>query len=412
MSLPKTLLENAVWTCQVWRSNVTATRTILEQAHALHEALRATRRDLHTHPELGYQEVRTSNIVKERLESLGYDVKTGIATTGILATKRGTAKGKTVLLRFDMDALPIEEQNDIPYRSQTRGVMHACGHDAHVAIGLGVAEVLAETTFAGTLNLMFQPAEEGLGGALKMIEAGSLEGVDEAYGLHVSSAHPTGTLAVCEGAFMGSTDRLTIQVKGQGGHAALPHQTVDAVVAASHLVVALQSIISRNLDPQEAGVITLGQASAGTAGNIVAGEAVLRGTLRCFTPQVRALLERRVREVCAGIGAAHNARIEVTIERGVNPVINDKRAAQRVINVASKLLGINNVDTTWRTLIGEDFSEVLARVPGCFFFLGARDDSRNLNSPHHSPTFDIDEACLPLGVALLSEIALRTLGES
>jgi amidohydrolase len=367
------------------------------------------RRDFHMHPELGYQEVRTSSIVKEKLETLGYELKTGIATTGIVATKQGSSQGKTILLRFDMDALPIEEQTEVPYRSQTKGVMHACGHDAHVAIGLGVAEVLANTTFPGTLKLMFQPAEEGLGGAAKMIEAGVLEGVDVAFGLHVSSAHPTGKVAVREGAFMGSTDRLTIYVQGKGGHAALPHQTVDATLVASHLVVALQSIISRSLEPEETGVITIGQLHAGSAGNIIAGEAVLKGTIRCFIPEARALLERRVREVCAGVAATHGALIEVNLERGVNPVINASAPTQLVVDVARKFLSIENVDTTWRTLIGEDFSEVLERVPGCFFFLGARNDTRHLNSPHHSPTFDIDEGCLPLGVALLSDIALHAL---
>jgi amidohydrolase len=386
-----------------------ASRTILEQAQSLQDELTSLRRDFHMHPELGYQEFRTSEIVKKRLESLEYELKTNIATTGILATKQGTAKSKTVLLRFDMDALPIEEQNEVPYRSKTKGVMHACGHDAHVAIGLGVAEVLAKTDFPGTLKLMFQPAEEGLGGAAKMIEAGILGGVDVAFGLHVSSAHPTGTVAVREGAFMGSTDRLTIHVRGQGGHAALPHQTIDATLVASHLVVALQSIISRNLDPAETGVITIGQLSSGAAGNIIAGEATLKGTIRCFTTETRKLLEHRVREVCAGIAATHGASIEVELERGVNPVSNAPTQTKLVIEVARDLLGKNNVNTQWQTLIGEDFSEVLTRVSGCFFFLGARDDSRHLNSPHHSPTFDIDEACLPLGVALLSSIALHAL---
>jgi amidohydrolase len=390
---------------------VIASRTILEQAHSLKSELVTLRRDLHLHPELGYQEVRTSGIVQQRLRSLGYTLKTGVATTGILATKHGTSDGKTILLRFDMDALPIEEQNDVPYRSQNKGVMHACGHDAHVAVGLGVAEVLSRATFPGTLKLMFQPAEEGLGGAAKMIEAGVLGGVDEAYGLHVSSLHPTGKVAVREGAFMGSTDRLTIHVKGKGGHAALPHQTVDATLVASHLVVALQTIISRSLDPEETGVITIGHLSSGTAGNIISAKATLTGTMRCFTPEARALLEQRLRDVCAGIATTHDAEISVNLERGVNPVVNDKKAMELVGDIAANLLGANNIDTNWRTLIGEDFSEVLARVPGCFFFLGARDDARNLNSPHHSPTFDIDEGCLPLGVALLGEIALRALGE-
>jgi amidohydrolase len=393
------------------------TTLFLAEAQELADDLVAIRRDLHMHPELGFQEVRTARIVAERLSALGYEVVTGVGKTGVVGLLGGSGPGeRTVLLRFDMDALPIDEANDVPYRSQTPGVMHACGHDAHVAVGIGVATLLARhrERFGGTVKLMFQPAEEGLGGAHAMIADGVLKGpnVDVALGLHVSSNHATGTAVVRSGAMMAAADKLHILVRGKGGHAAHPEQTTDAVVVAAQIVVALQTVISRNLNPEDVGVITVGSIHAGNAGNVIADTAELHGSIRSFSEETRDLLHRRIREVALGVATALGARAEVTLTRGVDPTVNADEPTAIVYDIAAEVLGKANVDTTYRTTGGEDFSAVLARVPGNFFFLGARDEARGITAPHHNPHFDIDETCLPQGVAILCEAAVQALGKA
>ena len=392
------------------------TTAFLSEAQELSEQIVSIRRDLHMHPELGFQEVRTARIVAEQLGALGYEVVTGVGKTGVVGLLTGGQPGeRTVLLRFDMDALPIEEENEVAYRSQTAGVMHACGHDAHVAVGIGVATLLARhrDRIGGTVKLMFQPAEEGLGGAHAMIADGVLQGpkVDVALGLHVSSNHDTGTAVVRSGAMMAASDKLRIVVHGRGGHAAHPEQTIDAVLVAAHIVVALQTIVSRNLNPEETGVVTVGSIQAGKAGNVIAASAELQGSIRSFSEEVRQLLHRRIQEVASGVASALGAEAEVTIIRGVDATVNAPEPTALVYDVATAVLGADNVDTTYRTTGGEDFSAVLAAVPGNFFFLGARDDSQGFNFPHHNPRFDIDESCLPTGVAILSEAAMRALAE-
>lgn len=386
----------------------------LPEAEALRDELVSIRRDLHMHPELGFQEVRTARIVAEKLNTLGYEVMTGVGKTGVVGVLTGEQPGeRTVLLRFDMDALPIQEENEVPYRSQTPGVMHACGHDAHVAVGMGVATLLAQhrDTFPGTIKLMFQPAEEGMGGALAMIRDGVLKGpdVDVALGLHVSSNHDTGTAVVRSGALLAAADKLEIIVHGRGGHGAQPHQTVDAVLVASHIVVALQTVVARNLDPEQTGVVTIGSVQAGEAGNVIAETAKLSGTIRSFSQNVRDLLHRRVREVAVSVAAAFGATADVTIIQGVDPTINAPAPTAVMYKAVAAVLGEEQIDTTWRTTGGEDFSAVLAEVPGNFFFLGARSEARGFTSPHHSPRFDIDESCLPQGVAILCAAAVRCL---
>jgi amidohydrolase len=387
----------------------------LAEAQELSDQLTAIRRDLHMHPELGFQEVRTARIVAERLGELGYEVVTGVGKTGVVGLLSGGQPGdRTVLLRFDMDALPIQEENEVPYRSQTPGVMHACGHDAHVAVGIGVATLLARHRDAipGTIKLMFQPAEEGLGGAKAMIADGILDGpkVDTALGLHVSSNHDTGTAVVRSGAMMAASDRLDITVRGRGGHAAHPEQTVDAVVVAAHIVVALQTIVARNVNPEETAVITVGSVEAGKAANVIAESATLRGSIRSFSEPTRVLLHRRIAEVAGGVAAALGASADVVVTRGVDATVNAPAPTAVMHRAAAAVLGEAAIDTTYRTTGGEDFSAVLERVPGNFFFIGARDAARGLNFPHHNPRFDIDEACLPQGVAILCDAAMRCLG--
>ncbi|MFN8483189.1 MAG: amidohydrolase [Anaerolineae bacterium] len=388
----------------------------LNDAYDLIDDLTATRRDFHMHPEMGFQEVRTSGIVAERLTALGYDVVTGVGRTGVVGLLQGGQPGdRTVLLRFDMDALPIEEANNVPYRSQTPGVMHACGHDAHTAIGLGVASVLMKhrAELPGTIKLMFQPAEEGLGGAMAMIDDGILDRigppVDRAFGLHVSSGHPTGTAATCVGPMLAAAAPFTITVQGRGGHGAMPHDTVDAVVVAAQIIVALQTIVARNVNPEDTAVVTIGSITAGNAGNVIADSATMRGSIRSFTPEVKALLRRRIPEVAEGVAAALGATAEVTILDGVDATVNAQAPTELAAKTAAAVLGADNVGLDFRLTGSEDFSAVLARVPGNFFMLGARDDARGLNAPHHNPHFDIDETCLPWGVAILCDTALRAL---
>lgn len=385
----------------------------LAEAQAIADKVVAIRRDLHMHPELGFQEVRTARIVAEELSALGYEVLTGVGKTGVVGMISGTKSGnRTVLLRFDMDALPIQEANDVPYRSQTPGVMHACGHDAHVAIGIGVATLLAQhrDRFGGTVKLMFQPAEEGLGGAKAMIEDGVLKGpeVDVAFGLHVSSNHDTGTAVVRPGALLAASDRLHIVVRGRGGHAAHPEQTVDAVLVAAQIVVALQTIVARNIDPEQAAVITIGSIHAGEASNVIAETAELRGTIRSFSQETRAVLHRRIEEIARGVAATFGAEVDVRIQLGVDPTINAPKPTAVMRAAAAAVLGEDNIDSTYQTTGGEDFSAVLERVPGNFFMLGARTSERT-GAPHHNPRFDIDEACLPQGVAILCDAAVRCL---
>jgi amidohydrolase len=386
----------------------------LEDAQALRDEIVSIRRDLHMHPELGFQEVRTARIVAEKLGELGYEVATGVGKTGVVGILQGGQPGdRTVLLRFDMDALPIEEANDVPYRSQTPGVMHACGHDAHVAVGIGVANVLMKhrDQIPGTIKLMFQPAEEGLGGAKAMIDDGVLKGpkVDVALGLHVMSSMPVGKVAYRTGPMMAASDRFDVLVKGRGGHGAHPEQTIDAVMIAAHIVVALQTIVARNLNPEEIGVVTVGAIHAGEASNVIAETAQLRGTIRSFTPETRELLHRRVKEICMGVAATFGAEAEVTSVYGVDATVNAEAPSGVVYQAAAALVGEENIDTNYRTTGGEDFSAVLAAVPGNFFMLGVRNDERGLNFPHHNPRFDIDESSLPTGVAILCDAAVRCL---
>jgi amidohydrolase len=385
----------------------------LTEAEAMRDELVAIRRDLHMHPELGFEEYRTARIVAEQLGTLGYEVQTGVGKTGVVGLLQGGQPGeRTVLLRFDMDALPIEEANEVPYRSQTPGIMHACGHDAHVAVGIGVATLLARhrEQIGGTVKLMFQPAEEGLGGAMAMIKDGLLESPrpDVALGLHVSSKHALGTAVVRDGPFMAASDPFKIVVRGRGGHGASPHQTIDAVLVGAQLVVALQSIVARNLDPDQTGVVTVGAFQAGSAGNIIAETAELRGTIRSFVPEVRELLHQRIRELAAGVAASFGASAEVTITFGVDPTVNAPEPTEVMRKAVAAVIGDAQIDANFRTTGAEDFSAVLARVPGSYFFIGSCSAEAN-GFPHHNPRFDIDERCLPQGVAILCDAAVRCL---
>ena len=385
-------------------------------AAALQPRLVAWRRDFHMHPELGFEEVRTAGIVADHLRGLGLEVSTGIGKTGVVAMIEPDAVAEnapTVMLRFDMDALPILEANDVPYRSTTDGVMHACGHDGHTAIGMGVAQVLTagRNDLPGRVKLVFQPAEEGLGGALAMIADGALEGPKPAaaFGLHLWSRLPLDQIVVQEGPLMAGADKIHLVVHGVGGHGAMPHETIDAVVVASEIVLAWQTIVSRTVSPTEPAVVTVGSFHAGSAANVIAGRAELQGSIRSFSIETRDLLVRRLREIAEGLCAAHNARCDFTFTAGVLPTINSAAGAALMRDVATSLVGAEQVDTMTPAMVGEDMSEFLMRAPGCYVLVGANDPDGPLNSPHHSPTFDFDERMLSTGVALLAATAVEYL---
>ncbi|HYJ80902.1 MAG TPA: amidohydrolase [Longimicrobiaceae bacterium] len=378
------------------------------------DLLTRTRRDLHRHPELGFQEHRTAGIVAERLRAAGYDVQTGVAETGVVGTLRGGAgDGPTLLLRADMDALPIEEETAHDFVSTHAGRMHACGHDAHVSIGLAVAERLAagRERWGGTVKYVFQPAEEGGQGALRMIEQGVLEGVDRALGLHVWLGLPSGVVGVVAGPFMASAGEFEIVVRGRGGHGAMPHETVDAVLVGSQVVVALQSIVSRNTAPLDSAVVSVGAFHAGSAQNVIADTATLVGTVRAFDMEACQELPRRIEQVVSGVCAALGARYEFHYRQDTPPTVNDAGMAALVRAAAEEVVGADRVhaDGDVRTMAAEDFGEFLLRVPGCYFFVGARNEATGAVHPHHSPHFDICEECMPVAVDVLERAALRAL---
>ncbi len=373
-----------------------------------------TRRDLHRHPELAFQEHRTAGIVAERLRTAGYEVRTGIAETGVVGTLRGGGgDGPTLLLRADMDALPIVEECTHDFVSSISGAMHACGHDAHVAIGLAVAERLARSRerWPGTVKYVFQPAEEIGSGALRMVNEGVLDGVDAALGLHVWLGLPSGVVGVVPGPFMASAAEFEVTISGRGGHGAIPDETIDAVLVGSQVVVALQGVVSRGISPLESAVISVGAFRAGGAPNVIADTAVLRGTARAFDPGICGELPRRIEQVVAGVCAALGAEYIFHYHQNTPPTVNDAGIAEQVRLAAEEVVGAERVrtDPAVRTMAAEDFGEILLRVPGCYFFVGGRNEAIAAIHPHHSPRFNICEEALPVGVEVLERAALRVL---
>ncbi len=366
------------------------------------------RRDLHQHPETAFTEVRTSGIVAERLRALGLKVRTGVGKTGVLATVAGGRPGKTVLLRADMDALPIQEENAVPYRSQVDGKMHACGHDCHTSILLAVSKQLVKSASEtnGNVRLCFQPAEEQGGGAVAMIADGALEGPrpDAAFGLHVWQDLDLGQIGVTPGPWMAAVDEFTVTLTGRGAHAAAPHQGVDPVLCLAHVISALQSIASRTTDPLKEVVVSVTQIKAGSAFNIIPETAWMNGTVRVFDDEVWNALPGQFERIVRGIAEAFGCRAEIRYVRFNRPTVNDPAMCRFAREAAIELVGEKNVRDDVRTMGGEDFSSFLAQVPGAFIAVGSRNESRGLHYAHHHPRFDVDEGCLELG----AEVLLRT----
>jgi len=383
-----------------------ALASIRPAIQALQPQLVQWRRALHQRPELGFQEVETAARVAALLRSWGYQPQTGVARTGVVAVITGSRPGPVLGLRADMDALPIQEQNAVPYRSQIPGVMHACGHDGHTAILLGVAHYLAHHRehLRGTVKLIFQPAEEGPGGAKPMIAAGVLEHprVEAMFGLHLWNDLPAGAVGVRSGPLMAASDFFSCRIQGRGGHGAKPQQTVDALMVAAQVVVALQTVVARQMDPLEPVVVTVGELHAGQARNVIADQATLGGTVRYFNPDLASVLPRQIETIIGGVCAAYGARYEWNYEYMYPPLVNDPAMTELVRQVAQQVVEPElGVVPNCQTLGGEDMAFFLQEVPGCYFFLGSANPAKGLDFPHHHPRFDFDEQVLSLGVELL-----------
>lgn len=379
--------------------------SIVEQARALQPKTVATRRDLHMHPEIAFEERRTMGVVASRLKELGLEPRTGVGGTGVVAVLDTGRPGPTVLARADMDALPVEDEKDVPYKSTVPGKHHACGHDGHTSVLLSVAEVLVNRrdTLPGRVVFVFQPAEEIVQGAKAMLADGALDGiqVDHVIGLHLSSTDRLGTVSVRSGPAMAAADAFRLVIKGKGGHAAYPHDVIDPIVAASYVVTALQTVVSRETEPADQSVVSVTSFHAGTAFNIVPDEVELKGTLRTFDAATRTRLTARVLEVAETVARAHRCGFESEWIEGSPAVVNDPAAVDRLRRVAAGIVGEENVVEQRLVMGGDDMALWLQQAKGVYFFVGTR-SGEDTAHPHHSPRFDIDERGLEVAVSVLA----------
>jgi amidohydrolase len=376
---------------------------------ALRDEIVGLRRDLHRHPELSWKEQGTAQRITAFLEGSGLALRTGLGGTGVVAEARA-GSGRTLLLRVDMDALPIQEDSRAPYASEVAGAMHACGHDGHVAMGAAAARIAAGRSASGTLRMLFQPAEEGEGGAQAMVAQGVMDGVELTVGVHLWNELPVGTLGVKAGPLMAAVDRLSIVVRGRGGHGGKPHRSADPVVAAAHVITALQTIVSREVPPTLAAVVTLGSVHGGQAFNVIPDDVTLTGTIRTFDAALRRSMPERVTRIASGIAEALGCRAEVEVRSGNPPVVNDAAVAELARRAAARVVGEENVVEPEPTMGGEDMAVYFERAPGCFVFVGSANPARGLDQPHHSPRFDFDEDALPIGTEFLLQVAQEVLG--
>jgi amidohydrolase len=388
-----------------------------QRAQRLTDSLVALRHDIHSHPELSFQEHRTAQLIASRLSELGIAARSGVAKTGVVGDLG--QGGPCIALRADIDALPIQEDNDVPYASQVPGVMHACGHDVHVACLLGAAQLLAEEAAAGRLpgrvRFLFQPSEEsqddeGLSGAMRMVDEGVLDGVDAVVGLHVWAEVLVGAVGLREGTATAYPDKFKLVVKGRAAHGAFPHQGFDAITLSAQVINALQTVVTRRLDPTRGKVLTVGTIHGGTKDNIMAGTVTMTGTIRTFEPETREALFAEMERAC-GVARALGGDFELEIIPGYIPVVNDPEITALVRQVSRDLLGAENIREMPLEMGGEDFSYFAREVPGCFFLLGGATPGEPKRR-HHHPQFDVDERCLPLGTAVLAETALRYLRQA
>ena len=380
---------------------------ILPEVQAQSEKIIRTRRDIHQNPELGFQEFETSALIAKRLTELGLSVKTGVGKTGVTGTFLGGKAGPSIAIRAYMDALPMQETGDLPFKSQNNGVMHACGHDGHVAMLLGAAEILyaERKQLSGSITFIFQPAEEGDGGAQYMIADGVLEGIDEIYGTHLWNYQKYGTIGVKSGAILASADIFNLTIRGKGGHGAAPQGAQDTIVAAAHLITAFQTIVSRNTNPLESTVVSVGTIHGGHNFNIIADEVKLSGTTRAYEESNRLMIKRRMQEIIKGTETTFGVSIELDYQDGYPPTINDETLTDRVFSAAQKIVG-DGAGYPFMSMGGEDFAYYGMKIPACFFFVGSAPDDNDLMSvPHHCSHFNIHDNALLVGTSALVQIA-------
>ena len=382
---------------------------VLPRTLEIQGEISAIRRDIHAHPELAFEENRTSDVVAAKLQEWGLEVTRGLGKTGLVGTLRKGNSLKSIGLRADMDCLPMDETNDFAHRSTNPGRMHACGHDGHTAMLLGAAKMLSETrNFEGAVHFIFQPAEEGGGGAKVMIEDGLFEKFpcDSVFAIHNKPGLPLGHIVTKGGPLLAAADRWDIRIKGKGGHAAHPHTTLDPMVVGANIVMALQTIVSRNIDPIDSSVVTVGFFHAGSAYNVIPGEAHIGGTTRTTTPENRALIERRIDEICEGAAKMHGVKIEVEHKPGYPPTVNDVEQARFAADVATGVCGEHAVKDNTRPSMGaEDFSYMLEKVPGAMVWLGNGGDSVSL----HNSRYDFNDMAIPFGVSFFVRTVERFL---
>ena len=374
---------------------------IKKDIQEISEQIYSYRRDFHQYPELSFQEYRTAEKISKHLESFGIDHRTGVGKTGVVG-EIVFGDGPTIALRADMDALPIQEVGDLKYKSKNEGVMHACGHDGHMAILLGAANALSKNQKLkkGKVRFIFQPAEEGAGGARYMIKDGCLDQVDEIYGLHLWNYQPVGEIGVKNGPIMAAADMFDIIIKGKGGHGATPQGTVDTIVVASNLITMLQTIVSRNTNPLDNTVVTIGKINGGQNFNVIANEVRLTGTTRAYTENNRNMIKKRMQDIIDGVSKSFEAEIVLKYKDGYPPTINHEKPTELVLEASSMVVG-KGAGYPYLSMGGEDFSYYLQKVPGCFFFVGSAPDKNNiLSTPHHCSHFDIDERSLLIGASV------------
>jgi amidohydrolase len=391
----------------------------LKAATELFPYTQTLRRDFHMHPELGFNEIRTGGIVAKELEALGIEVTKGVGKTGVVGLLEGAKPGPTLLIRFDMDALPIIEETSAEYASQNQGVMHACGHDGHTAIGLTVAKILnaQKNELAGTIKFCFQPSEEGtngeeIGGAESMMKDGVLEGpkVDLTLSMHLWNEKPLGWVHVAKGPVMAGAEQFKIMIIGKGGHGAVPHATIDPVVCAAQIISTAQTIVSRNVAPLETAVVSFTIINGGTAFNVIPQEVTLEGTIRTFDPIVQSKVVKRFEEIVQGVASAMECQVEMKVKQLTPALINADDVTAKVQETARRVLPQADHDNTpYLTMGAEDMAFIQAKVDGCYLFVGSNNKEKHLDYGHHHPKFDFDEQALINGVALISAAAMDIL---
>ncbi len=379
---------------------------ILSQADQVFPYTSSLRREFHRQPELGFQEFHTAEIILRELSKLdGFSIQSGIAGTGIVAMLKGGSPGKTILLRFDMDALPVTEKTGVDFASQNEGKMHACGHDGHMAIGLTTAKLLSETRqkIKGQIKFVFQPAEEGLGGALGMIQAGVLKDPkpDIILGLHLWNEKELGWLGISDGPVMSASDTFQITITGKGGHGGKPHEAADPITASAAIINSLQSLVSREVPPLDSAVISVCSIHGGEAHNVIPENVSLEGTIRSFTAETRKLILERFQQVVDGIAKAHLCRAEINFTDISPAVVNHPQVAEVMRRTAISLFPDGDLDANYQTMASEDMAFLMQDLPGCYSFVGSANPEKGLDAKHHQPDFNFDEAALKTGVVLL-----------